>query len=273
MKLELIRFFKVESPLLQFAKNVTSQNGEDGIIEHIVEVIAPEHKYCVEFGAWDGKHFSNCFNLLTNRAWKGAMIEANTDKFQQLKATYSAAPQVACINKLVEFEGENSLDNILGQVDAPKDIGVLSIDIDGNDYYVWESLKKFTPELVIIEFNPTIPNDVIFVQERSINVSQGCSLLSLVCLGREMGYELACCTAWNAFFVKKAKLGALGVKNNFIYNLYAPIQDGRIFQGYDSYVHVLGMDSLIWKGGTKLASGDFQVLPESLRSWGDAQTK
>jgi hypothetical protein len=86
-----------------------------------------------------------------------------------------------------------------------------------------------------------------------------------------MGYELACCTAWNAFFVKKAKLQSLGIVDNLIFKMYQPIQDGRIFHGYDSYVHVVGMDRLIWKGGIPLSSPDFQVLPGSLRSWGDAQ--
>lgn len=273
MELQLVRFFEIDSPLLKFAKNVTSQNGEDGIIEHIVEVISPENKYCVEFGAWDGKHFSNCYNLIANKAWKGAMIEANATKYQELQATYSTNPDVACINKLVQFEGHDSLDNILDQICAPKDLGVLSIDIDGNDYHIWQSLKKYTPELIIIEFNPTVPNDVIFIQDKSVGVSQGCSLLSLILLGKELGYELACCTAWNAFFVKAEKLHALGIVDNFIHKMYAPIQDGRIFHGYDSYVHVVGMDTLMWKGGIKLASADFQVLPESMRAWGDAQTK
>ena len=271
MKLSLVRFFELDSPLLKYARNVTSQNGEDGIIEQIMEVISPQHKYCVEFGAWDGKHFSNCHNLIMNKSWSGAMIEANADKYKELVATYAQQPGVACINKFVQFEGSDSLDNILDSVQGLEDIGVLSIDIDGNDYYVWESLKKYTPELVVIEFNPTVPNDVIFVQERSPRVNQGCSLLSLILLGRGMGYELACCTAWNAFFVKKAKLQSLGIVDNLIFKMYQPIQDGRIFHGYDSYVHVVGMDRLIWKGGIPLSSPDFQVLPGSLRSWGDAQ--
>jgi hypothetical protein len=272
MKLELMRFIEIDSPLLQYARDVTSQNGEDGIIERIVEVIVPENKYCVEFGAWDGKHFSNCYNLITNKAWKGAMIEANATKYRELVATYSANDNVICIRKLVQFEGIDSLDNILDQIRAPRDIGVLSIDIDGNDYYIWESLKKYTPELVVIEFNPTVPNDVVFVQDRAMGVSQGCSLLSLILLGKELGYELACCTSWNAFFVKKERFHALGIQNNFIHKMYAPVQDGRIFHGYDSYIHVVGMDRLMWKDGIKLASEDFQVLPGSIRAWGDAQT-
>ena len=62
------------------------------------------------------------------------------------------------------------------------ELDLLSIDIDGNDYYIFESLARLKPELVVIEFNPTIPNDVMFVQERNITVNQGCSLLALIAL-------------------------------------------------------------------------------------------
>lgn len=76
-RLQKVDFFPIVSPLLNFASNVTSQFGEDGIIQRIFEIIPPSHKYCVEFGAWDGKYFSNCYNLIVNKGWSGAFIEAN----------------------------------------------------------------------------------------------------------------------------------------------------------------------------------------------------
>jgi hypothetical protein len=138
---------------------------------------------------------------------------------------------------------------------------------------VWESLTRHTPELIVIEFNVTIPNDVLFVQDKSFEVNQGCSLLALVMLGKDKGYELAVCTTWNAIFVKRDKLERLGVKDNFIMNLYKPLHDGRIFQGYDGSIHVAGMTKLVWQGGTPLTSEDFQVLPKMKRVWRDAQKK
>jgi hypothetical protein len=201
------------------------------------------------------------------------MIEADAEKYSQLQATYAGNPRVTTLNRFVDLEGANRLDNILAEVGAPADPGVLSIDIDGNDYYVFESLAEHHPELVIVEFNPTVPNDVIFVQAPSFEVNHGCSLLALVLLGQEKGYELAVATKWNAFFVRRDKFPLLGIADNSISTLYAPIQDGRIFQGYDSSIHVVGMDRLIWKGGITLSSADFQVLPESLRTWSDAQKK
>lgn len=271
MKRELKYFLPLESPLLQHARNVTSQMGEDGIIEKILETINPANPYCVEFGAWDGKYSSNCFNLLKNKGWSGLMIEANPDKYLELQTTYADSPRVSTARRFVNFEGADSLDSILQEHGAPPELGVLSIDIDGNDYYVWESLQRHSADLVVIEFNPTIPNDVVFVQEKTFDVSHGCSLLALILLGKDKGYELACATGWNAFFVRKAAYPLLGIKDNFIHRLYRPMQDGRIFQGYDSSIHVVGMDRLVWAGGAGVDSSDFQVLPGSMRRWGDAQ--
>jgi hypothetical protein len=273
VKLEIYRFFEHSSPLLQYQGNVASQAGEDGIIERIMELLRPNQQFCVEFGAWDGKLHSNCFNLLKNKGWNGIMIEANKDKYRDLVGTYAGHDNVTTVNRFVDFEGANALDKLLDEFEAPRDFGLLSIDVDGCDYYIWESLARFSPEVVVIEINPTVPNDVLFVQARSFDVHQGCSLLALVDLGRQKGYELAVCTAWNAFFVRADKYPKLGLKSNLISNLYVPIQDGRIFQGFDGSIHVVGMTSLVWKGGLPVSSEDFQVLPKAARVWSDAQKK
>ena len=273
MKLEIYRYFEHSSPLLQFQSNVASQAGEDGIIERIMELLLPSQRFCVEFGAWDGELYSNCYNLLKNKGWSGVMIEANKDKYRELVGTYSGLDNVTTANRFVDLEGANALDELLDEFGAPRDFGLLSIDVDGCDYYIWESLARYSPEVVVIEFNPTVPNDVLFVQAKSFDINQGCSLLALVILGKQKGYELSVCTAWNAFFVRADKYSLLGIANNFISNLYVPLQDGRIFQGYDGCIHVVGMSSLVWKGGIPVSSEDFQVLPKAARVWSDAQKK
>ncbi len=170
MKLEMYRFFAHSSPLLQYQRNIASQTGEDGIIERIMELLRPSQKFCVEFGAWDGKLHSNCFNLLKNKGWSGIMIEANNDKYRELVGTYASDDRVTTVNRFVDFEGANSLDNLLDEFKAPRDFALLSIDVDGCDYYIWEALAHYSPEVVVIEINPTVPNDVLFVQERSFDV-------------------------------------------------------------------------------------------------------
>ena len=270
MLMKLARFFEILSPLSQYSGNITSQFGEDGIIDHIIKVIEPSSKYCVKFGAWDGKLYSNCCNLLMNHGWRGLMIEANSEKFSALAETFSGNQNVTPLNRFVDFEGADKLDNILREVSAPESFGLLSIDIDGNDYHVWESLKEYAPEVVVIEFNPTVPNDVIFIQDKSFYVNHGCSLMALILLGKQKGYELVVCTTINAFFVKAEKFKLLGVKNNFISNLYAPQQDGRIFNGYDGTIHVVGLDRIMWKDNLRVTSDDFPIFPKSMRVWSDA---
>jgi hypothetical protein len=269
----LYRFHQVTSPLSKYEGNVASQCGEDGIIARINELLCPEHKFCVEFGAWDGKLHSNCYNLIANQNWAAMMIEADGEKFKELERTYGGNTGVTSVHRFVDFEGANTLDNILAEFGAPRNFGLLSIDIDGNDFYVFESLTNYSPEVVVIEFNPTVPNDVVFVQEKTFEVNHGCSLLALVFLGREKGYELAVCTSTNAIFVKKEKLATIGIKDNFIFRMYAPMQDGRIFQGYDGSIHVVGMNRLIWKDNMPVSSEDFQVLPKAYRHWAHAQRR
>ncbi len=268
-----MNFFTLTNPLIQHGRNVESQNGEDGIIEYIFGILPPEnHRYCVELGAWDGRYLSNCFNLVRNHDWQGLFIEANKEKFQKLLINHKEYNNVKCLNKLVEFEGENKLDNFIAEADFPPQFDLLSIDIDGADYFVWESTERFRPKVVIVEFNPSIPNDVVFVQAKDMAVNQGASLLALILLGKQKSYELVCVTACNAIFVTSEFFPRFNIDSNHISQMYSPLCNGRIFHGYDSYIHVTGMPHLLWSN-TTVASEDFQVLPISLRRYGDAQTE
>lgn len=239
-------------------------------MEKIFQTIKPNSRYCVEFGAWDGKYLSNCWNLIANEGWSGAFIEGSETKFNDLLVTHGENQNVTCINKYVDYEGRNNLDGILSSTNCPQDFDLLSIDVDGADYFIWESLSEYRPSVVVIEFNPTVPNDIIFVQAKDNSVNQGCSLLALILLGKEKGYELICCTAWNAFFVKTELYAEFRIPDNSIQCMYLPYLDGRIFHGYDSYVYVVGMQMLLWSG-IQVSSEDFQVVPQSIRRFSDSQ--
>jgi hypothetical protein len=269
-KFEKVDFFTIDSPLLKFSENIASQSGEDGIIEKIFQLITPSYSYCVEFGAWDGKYLSNSYNLIQNKKWGGAFIEGNSEKFKELVTNHGENSKLKLVNKFIDFSGPNSLDQILHEIETPLDFDFLSIDIDGTDYFIWESLNNFRPKVVVIEFNPTVPNDIIFVQPKNSALNQGCSLLSLILLGKNKGYELVCCTGWNAFFVCKEYFDKFELKSNSIWHMYKPIQDGRIWHGFDSHVYVYGMTKFLWNP-TNFTNEDFQILPESLRKFGDSQ--
>jgi len=260
--------------LLGFRHNVTSQLGEDGIIEQIFSLLPPqEERWCVEFGAGDGKNLSNTYNLIVNKGWHSVQIEANLNRFLSLAQVHVGNERVICLNQVITFEGPDSLDSVLARTPIPKDLDFLSIDIDGNDYYIWESLQEYHPKVLIIEFNPTIPHYVNFVQSRDMNVCQGCSLLALVELGKQKGYELICSTEWNGIFVDKKYFPLFGISDNSIWKMNQNYNFWTyVFQGFDGRIFVGGMNQLIWHGisvDLEAMQESFQILPPEQRVFGD----
>lgn len=256
-----------DQKLLNQAHNVTSISGEDGILKNIFTTIPPANSWCVEFGAWDGKTFSNTYNLLANEGWNGVLIEADAVKFQDLLANFGKNQRVKCVNCFVTFEGQNTLDSILQRAGCPKDFDLLSIDIDGNDYHVWESLQTFAPRVVVIEFNQTIPPHVEFIQPRDMSVHQGNAALSLVKLGKQKGYELVCVTEYNLIFVKSELLPSFGLADNSLKRLWPPqAVQPHIFQLFDGTFVVGGMDVMCWHG-IRLRQEKFQILPKIFRTF------
>jgi hypothetical protein len=250
--------------LLRHSQNTYSQSGEDGILRKIFEVIPPANRWCVEFGAWDGKMFSNSYNLMQDRSWHGVFVEADPVRFQDLLETYRNNSNAHCVNCFVTFEGENSLENLLKRTDIPKDFDLLSIDIDGNDYYVWESLSHYQPRVVVIEFNPTIPSEVEFVQPRDMLVRQGNSALSLIKLGKQKGYEPVCVTSLNVIFVRTELFPSFHIANNDLRRLRPNQPQFHLFQLYDGTFVVTGFDGMPWHG-IPIRQEKFQVLPKMFR--------
>jgi len=228
------------------------------------------NRWCVEFGAYDGKHLSNTYNLLANKSWSGVPIEASPKRFKKLLETYGGNKKIFPINALVDFEGKNSLDNLLASTPIPKDFNLLSIDIDGNDYHVWDSLKLYHPKVVVIEFNPSIPNDVEYVQKKDWSVNHSNSLLALYNLGKRKGYELVACTHLNAFFVAKEYYPLFEIKDNRPKILYTDTSaQMRIFQAYDGTLVLQGCQKLLWHLNYPIKQEKMQVLPRYLRKFPD----
>lgn len=252
---------------LAYAANVASSCGEDGVIQAIFTKLpaAERDNWCLEFGAWDGKLGSNTWNLIANHGWRGVLIEADRDRFKELQQNYAGNNNVACFNRLIELSGANSIDSILAATKIPKSFDYASIDIDGMDYYVWESMTKYKPKVVTIEFNLCIPNNVLFVQDKDPNICQGASLLAMVELGKHKGYELAAVTNTNATFVSNHYFGALGIQNNHIDAMCDDFDHTMsVFQLYDGTLHVEGRKTLLWHG-VDFEPEDMQVLPLSMR--------
>jgi hypothetical protein len=251
--------------LLNFRKNIASQFGEDGIIERIFEIIPESNKWCVEFGAWDGKFCSNTYNLIANNAWSGVLIEGNANKIEDLKNTYKGNSKVFPLNKYVHFAGKDILDNILTETPIPQNFDLLSVDIDGNDYHIWKAVTKYRPKVVLIEYNAFIPNDIEFIQPANMKLQQGHSILSITKLANEKGYELICINQENAFFVDKKYFSLFNIEDNSIDELKhfkAPLQ---VFQLYDGTIVFHGSQALYYCNLPVDFNKHFQVLPHYLR--------
>jgi len=258
--------------LNQYKKNITSysqfgEDGEDGILQKIFEILGVKKGWCVEFGALDGKHHSNTWYLLHNKEWSGVLIEADMMYFRKLEDVYREDKRVTCLNEFITFEGNSSLDAILSRTSLPRDYDLLSIDIDGNDYHIWDSSDTYIPKVIIIEFNPSIPNDIEFVQPKDMRVNQGSSLLSIVKLGKAKGYKLIATTGWNAFFVKQELYSRFGINDNSINTLHTNHQyETRLFQLFDGTLVLDGCKKLLWHN-REIDPEAIQVLPQSKRKY------
>tara|TARA_A100001035_G_scaffold280025_1_gene283577 strand:- start:2705 stop:3595 length:891 start_codon:yes stop_codon:yes gene_type:complete len=247
-------------------ENIYSQSGEDGILKKILENIhIKKSNEFVEFGAHDGKTNSNCFNLLENYNYFGLFIEPDKKRFNELNQN-TKSMNCKNINSSISIEGNSTLDNILTQNNISKNFDILSIDIDGYDYQVFESLMSFNPKIVIIEYNPTIPNDIEYIQPDNFKRRHGSSAKSIIILGKNKGYTPIAITDTNIFMLKEEIFD----KSNFIeLDLNESREDKdvkiNVFYGYNGDL-IYSKDELSFRWHfLKFKSNKLQPIPRYLR--------
>jgi hypothetical protein len=196
---------------------VSSQFGEDGIIQYLIRRarITPEEQTFVEFGVERYEEANTRF-LLLNDNWRGLIMDGSEANIAAVRASSlywrheltakCAFIDTANINRLILESG------IRGTV------GILSVDLDGNDYWVWECIDAIDPVIVIVEYNSvfgaeravTVPYDPTFIRSRAhhSHLYWGCSLKALEILGARKGYSLVGSNSAgnNAFFLKSSRL-------------------------------------------------------------------
>ncbi len=202
--------------LLKFRNNKYSQNGEDGVLEFIFQKIKkflPDQKWCVEFGAWDGKHLSNTFNLVS-QGWNAVYIEGDQEKFDDLLLTVKEWPKVRPINKFVSHEkdSKNRLEVLLGKTEIPTDYELLSIDIDSYDLDLWMSYPG-SPKVVVIEIDSKILPGIY--RWYNGGTKDGNSFSSTLSVAKNKGYELVCHTG-NMIFVRNDLVKEIGLDSKFL---------------------------------------------------------
>lgn len=183
-----------------------SQSGEDQIIESLINQLSITNGWFVEFGAKDGKTLSNTAHLMEDFGWSGVYIEANQLEADALKKSISTNPNIYPIQAMVTSENINE---ILATTPLPQDFDLLSIDIDGNDYWVWQAIN-YTPKIVCIEYNCNFhPTESMALKYDPLHTwiqdkNYGASALALTRLGKRKGYRLVSYTfQLNLFFVRE----------------------------------------------------------------------
>jgi hypothetical protein len=187
--------------LNSFRRNVNSQFGEDGILEKLFDELRIGKGVFCEFGAWDGKRFSNTY-LRYENGWKGIYIEGNRRRYAELRRNIRDNDSVDLICAYVRPDGPNSLDRILENsrvVKKEQRLDLLSIDIDSDDLAIWRSLTSIRPCVVVIEFNPTIPLDTDYVNP--VGENKGNAARSIAAFAESNMYDLVATTHCNLVFV------------------------------------------------------------------------
>jgi hypothetical protein len=183
--------------------SVSSQNGEDGIIQEILRRTGlSDQPFFVEFGVG---HEGNAI-LLADLGWSGLFIEAEPNAFRGIAGKYAHTR----VQTRQSFVTPENVEQIFEQANVPTEPDLVSIDIDGGDYWVWSALTTYRPRVIVIEYNAGLSAVDGLVQERSTGPWRGtdffgASLGALITLGESKGYRLVHTdtTGVNAFFVRK----------------------------------------------------------------------
>ncbi len=203
--------------LTRYEYRVFSQNGEDGVLAELLRRLATAPRHFVEFGIGPGAE-GNAVFLADVMGWAGCFIEPDPAGYADLERKYRPVERVETLQAAVTAE---NVEELFGRAGVPDEPGVVSIDVDGNDYWLWKALERYRPQVVVIEYNSSLDPHRQLVQpydpewRNSGKDFFGASLGALRALGESKGYRLVHTelAGVNAFFVRadlEARLPASG---------------------------------------------------------------
>lgn len=184
-----------EVDLSLYEKSIYSQNGEDGIISRLVQIVNPKDRFCIEFGAFDGFTGSNTY-WLRRQGWKSLLLDRGYE-----------LPEFSLYR---EYLTVYNLNEIFAKYGV-SEVSLMSIDVDYNDFHIWQALdSRYDAEIVVIEYNASIPPDKDYVVKyRPYYLGDGtdyfgASILAMYRLGCAKGYSLVYAenTGTNLFFLR-----------------------------------------------------------------------
>ncbi len=205
--------YKDSRSLIPYGHKVYSQNDEDGIIREIFNRIGTTNKIFVEFGVGNGLE-NNTLALLFDD-WRGLWIESSEESTRQIRQGLEGTIGAGVLSVINESVTKDNIDELISSVIHENEIDLLSIDIDGNDYHVFNSIGCINPRVVAIEYNAKFPPPIVYCMGYDMDHvwrnddDYGASLKFLEIQLAKKGYCLVGCnlTGVNAFFIRKDLVG------------------------------------------------------------------
>jgi hypothetical protein len=200
---------------------IRSQNEEDGLLLALFKRIGTTNRRCVEIGC--GSNGGNSGFLVQECGWTGLMVDANRAKIATVRIRF-AGHAVTIVKHRVTRDDVNEM---LRAYDFTGELDLLSLDIDGNDYWVWEAISYCSPRVVVLEYNwlfgperaVTVPYDADFkVGALGTRSYRGASLAAFVHLAHRKGYRLVATERVNAIFLRNdvaPDIPAVSVANGY----------------------------------------------------------
>ncbi|MBW8683720.1 hypothetical protein K1Y79_05180 [Chitinophaga sp. B61] len=236
---------------------VFSQNGDDGIIQYLINKVHVPSTTFVEFGV-ENYVESNTRFLLKYNNWSGVVIDGSEKSISYIRSDDIYYQHD--LKAVKAFINRDNINDLIASQGLQGEIGLLSVDIDGNDYWVWKAINIVDPVIVVAEYNSvfgidraiTVPYQPDFIRERAhySHLYFGASLKALCMLAEEKGYAFvgANSVGNNAYFVKKSRLGplkALTPEEGYIYSRFRESRDKKgnlnYLSGHDRYECIKGM--------------------------------
>jgi hypothetical protein len=233
---------------------VFSQFGDDGIIQYLINNLPIVNKTFVEFGVENYRE-SNTRFLLINDNWSGLVIEGNSDMVREIRRdSISTFYDLRVENSFIDADNINE---IISKANFPKDLGILSVDIDGVDFWVLKNIVVVEPRILIVEYNSlfgfndpiTVPYDSNFIRGSSYPFNfYGSSLRAIYDLAVSRNYSFIGCNSAgnNAYFIKNDIVDELSLK------VLTP-QEGYVFS---SFTEVWDNQGIPLRGNNKIESID-----------------
>lgn len=204
------------TPLDRCEFKVFSQNGEDGILQFLIGQLDPPRRTFIEFGVEN--YLESNTRYLLHQNWQGLVIDGSPEHVAFIRA--DDVHWRFDLQAVQAFITAENINDLIGQAGFDPDAGLLSVDIDGNDYWVWQAIAAITPRIVVVEYNPlfelapvSIPYQADFSRTAAhySNMYYGASLAAMTLLGKRKGYRLVGVnsTGMNAFFVREDVAGEL----------------------------------------------------------------